>query len=210
MSLPGEAPRQDGDLDGDDAVLHHPELSRGGVGDVEDATLVQGFEGDPVVDSKLYFAVVVQLANADARIERQIVVGRGELVAVERLAASGRLPVECFAVPACQSAAYVAVGSAADRGAGAAAREHRHDEAGEEQPPFHDRPEYHGGGVGESMAWSARWGAKPRAENTCGTALPFGRSQLDTLGRIGELFQMGKKVLHTLEAAETLSFNLRP
>ena len=102
-----------------------------------------------------------QVANADARVERQIVVGRGELVAVERLAASGRLPVECFAVPARQSAAYVAVGSAADRGAGAAAREHRHDEAGEEQPPFHDRPEYHGGGGGEAMSWSARWGAWP-------------------------------------------------
>ena len=87
MSLPGGAPRQDGDLDGDDAVLHHPELSRGGVGDVEDATLVQGFEGDPVVDSKLYFAVVVQVAHADERIERQVVVGCGELVAVERLAA---------------------------------------------------------------------------------------------------------------------------
>ena len=74
MSLPGGAPRQDGDLDGDDAVLHHPELSRGSVGDVEDATLVQGFEGDPVVDSKLYFAVVVQVAHADERIERQVVV----------------------------------------------------------------------------------------------------------------------------------------
>ena len=121
VSLPRGAPHQDGDLDGDDAVLHHPELSRSGVGDVEDAPLVQGFAGDPVVDSKLYFAVVVQVANADARVERQIVVGRGELVAVERLAASGRLPVECFAVPARQSAAYVAVGSAADRGAGAAA-----------------------------------------------------------------------------------------
>ena len=70
----------------------------------------QGFEGNPVVDPKLYFAVVVQVANADARIERQIVVGRGELVAAERLAASGRLPVECVAVPARQTAAYVAVG----------------------------------------------------------------------------------------------------
>ena len=49
VSLPGGAPHQDGDLDGDDAVLHHPELSRGGVGDVEDATLVQGLEGDPVL-----------------------------------------------------------------------------------------------------------------------------------------------------------------
>ena len=38
------------------------------------------------------------------------VVGRGELVAVERLAASGRLPVECVAVPVRQTAAYVAVG----------------------------------------------------------------------------------------------------
>ena len=53
--------------------LHHLKLSRGGVGNVEDATVVQGFEGDPVVDPKLYFAVVVQVANADARIERQIV-----------------------------------------------------------------------------------------------------------------------------------------
>ena len=77
--LPGGAPRQDGDLDGDDTVLHHLQLSRGGVRDVEDATVVQGFGGDPVVDPKLYFAVVVQVANADARIERQIVVGRGEL-----------------------------------------------------------------------------------------------------------------------------------
>ena len=142
--LPGGPPRQDGDLDGDDTILHHLKLSRGGVGDVEDATVVQGFEGDPVVDPKLYFAVVVQVANADARIERQIVVGRGELIAVERLAASGRLPVECVAVPACQTAAYVAVGSAADRGAGAAASEHGHDEAGEEHPPIHERPEYHG------------------------------------------------------------------
>ena len=71
---------------GDDTVLHHLKLSRGGVGDVEDATFVQGFDGDPVVDPKLYFAVVVQVANADARIERQIVVDRGELLAVERLA----------------------------------------------------------------------------------------------------------------------------
>ena len=71
---------------GDDTVLHHLKLSRGGVGDVEDATFVQGFDGDPVVDAKLYFAVVVQVANADARIKRQIVVGRGEMVAVERLA----------------------------------------------------------------------------------------------------------------------------
>ena len=90
------------------------------------------------------FAVVVQVAHADARIERQIVVGRGELGAVERLAASGRLPVECVAVPARQTAAYVAVGSAADRSAAAAAREHRHDEAGEEHPPIHDRTKYHG------------------------------------------------------------------
>ena len=66
--------------------------------------------GNPVVDPKLYFAVVVQVATADARIERQIVVARGELGAVERLAASGRLPVECVAVPARQTAAYVAVG----------------------------------------------------------------------------------------------------
>ena len=110
LDLPGGAPRQDGDLDGDDTVLHHLQLSRGGVRDVEDATVVQGFGGDPVVDPKHYFAVVVQVANADARIERQIVVGRGELVAVERLAASGRLPVECVAVPARQTAAYVAVG----------------------------------------------------------------------------------------------------
>ena len=110
LDLPGGAPRQDGDLDGDDTVLHHLQLSRGGVRDVEDATVVQGFEGDPVVDPKHYFAVVVQVANADARIERQIVVGRGELGAVERLAASGRLPVECVAVPARQTAAYGAVG----------------------------------------------------------------------------------------------------
>ena len=86
---------QDGDLDGDDTVLHHLQRSRGGVRDVEEATVVQGFEGDPVGDPKLYCAVVVQVAHADARIERQIVVGRGELGAVERLAASGRLPVEC-------------------------------------------------------------------------------------------------------------------
>ena len=66
--------------------------------------------GSPVVDPKLYFAVVVQVAHADARIERQIVVGRGELGAIERLAASGRLPVECVAVPARQTAAYVAIG----------------------------------------------------------------------------------------------------
>ena len=52
------------------------------------------------------------------------------------------------------------------------------------------------------MSWSARWGATPRAENTCGTALPF--------GRIGELFQMVKKALPALEGVETLSFNLRP
>ena len=93
--------------------------------------------------------------NADARIERQIVVGRGELVAVERLAASGRLPVECVAVPARQTAAYVAVGSAADRGAGAAAREHGHDEAGEEHPPIHDRTKY----PGVTAGWVGRRGS---------------------------------------------------
>ena len=45
--LPGGAPRQDGDLDGDDTALHHLQLSRGGVRDVEDATFVRGFEGEP-------------------------------------------------------------------------------------------------------------------------------------------------------------------
>ena len=58
--LPGGTPRQDGDLDGDDTVLHHLQLSRDGVRDVEEATVVQGFEGNPVVDPKLYFAVVVR------------------------------------------------------------------------------------------------------------------------------------------------------
>ena len=38
----------------------------------------------------------------------------------------------------------LAVGSAADRGASATAREHGHDEAGEEHPPIHDRTKYHG------------------------------------------------------------------
>ena len=51
--LPRGAPRQDGDLDGDDTVLHHFELSRGGVGDVEDATFVQGSEGNPVGKRRL-------------------------------------------------------------------------------------------------------------------------------------------------------------
>ena len=43
--LPGRFPHHDGDLDGDDTILHQLELSRSGVGHVEDATRVQGVEG---------------------------------------------------------------------------------------------------------------------------------------------------------------------
>ena len=50
--------------------------------------------------------------RTEAKCTRLSVLARQAAVAVERLAASGRLPVECVAVSARQTAAYVAVGSA--------------------------------------------------------------------------------------------------
>ena len=50
--------------------------------------------------------------RTEAKCTRLSVLARQAAVAVERLAASGRLPVECVAVSARQTAAYVAVGRA--------------------------------------------------------------------------------------------------
>ena len=50
--------------------------------------------------------------RTEAKCTRLSVLARQAAVAVERLAASGRLPVACVAVSARQTAAYVAVGSA--------------------------------------------------------------------------------------------------
>ena len=69
---------------------HQLELSRSGVGHVEDATRVQGVEETRSLIRSSNVAAGVQIACADARIERHIGVARGARVAVKRLAAGPR------------------------------------------------------------------------------------------------------------------------
>ena len=76
-----------------------------------------------------------------------------------------------------------AVGSAADRGAGAAAREHGHDEAGEAHPPIHDRTKYHGVTAG----WVGRRGSASGPPSTgaiTGWAMAWAGSMRTSTARI--------------------------
>ena len=87
--LPGRLPHHDGDLDGDDTILHQLELSRSGVGHVEDATRVQGVEETRSLIRSSTSRPVFRLRTR-TRESNGIVVARGARVAVKRLAAGPR------------------------------------------------------------------------------------------------------------------------